>query len=175
MGVFRVRFLGGASADQWTTDDLKRHFGTKKGQVPRVEWIDVFSDTVARIVVVQIDPKRRVIRHANDTPNLTILPTFDRPEYGQYAKFFDTALETQRIDVDDEIKESFAIVCNGACVIDLTIKFENVPGQFVKLLDAERMADRKRMDRQDSLTDATDPGFRMGSQFKIMGDNDPRI
>jgi len=174
MPSFRVRFSGGATADQWTTDDLVRHFGTKDGQVPFIEFIDLFSDTNSRIVVVQVDPKRRKIRHADEAPDLTLLPTFDRPEHGQRAMNFDTDKTTRRIDINDECRESFAVVCNGACIIDMTFTYHNVSGQYVKLLPVERLADRHRMDRQDSLDDSTDPGFRMGRQIRQMGDFDRR-
>jgi len=178
MPSIRVRFLGGITADQWTTDDLRRHFGTKDGQVPFIEFIDLFSDTNSRVVVVQIDPKRRIARHADEAPDLAVLagtrPNFDRPEHGQYAKQFDTDKTTQRMDINEECKQSFAVQCDGVATIDMTIVYHNVSGQYAKLVDVERMADRHRMDRQDSLDDSTDPGFRMGRQIRQMGDFDRR-
>ncbi len=174
MPSIRVRFSGGATSDQWTTDDLKRHFGTKKGEVPFIEYIDVFSDTDSRLLIIVVDPKRRKLRHQDESPDIEVAPGFDRPEHGQYAQNFDTDKTTRRIDINDQCREAFGIVSSGAGVMDLTIVYRNVTGQYVLLLDVERMADRKRMDRQDSLEDSRDPGFRMGRQIRQMGDNDPR-
>lgn len=157
---------------QWDTDELKARFGTKEGEVPLIEYIDMFSDTNSRIVVVAIDPPRRIIRHQDEAPDLTLLPSVDNPQAGQYAKNFDTDKSTQKMELFEEVNATFAIVTNGAAVIDCTIVFRKVPGTYVGRLELERLNDRVRMDRQSSLEDSRTAGFKMGN-FNIVGEKPP--
>lgn len=172
-----MRFNGGNTAEQWDTDKLKAKFGTKEGEVPFLRYIDMFSDTNSRIVIVVVDPGRRIIRHQADgnptPPNIEFSPGFENVQHGQYAKNFDTDKSTQRMDIMDEINSTFAIIASGACVIDCTLVYDKVPGRYTVRSELHRLNDRKHMDRQDSLVDSRTAGFRMG-KLRIIGDNDPR-
>lgn len=176
MPSIRMSFNGGLTAEQWDTDRLRARFGTKDGEIPFIRYIDMDSDTNARRVVVVVDPGRRIIRHNADgnptPPNINLVPGFNQVEHGQYSRNFDTDKSTQRMDIMEDCRQTFAIKANGACIIDCTIVYDKIKGSYMSRVEIERLNDRKHMDRQDSLLDSRSPGFRMGN-LRIIGDNDP--
>ncbi len=165
-------FDGGATPRDYTPNELREMFsiGDKQNVIPFVHSGSVVSNTSARILTIEVDPKRPHLGNSNPAPTASGHGADYR--HGQQRVTITGDLTQIPIQFNRVIKSSLTFVCDAAAVWSITLFYDLVEGQFAPDTDIiERLADRRRMDIYD--TDAAVSGqFRMGTVLK-MGDAAP--
>ncbi len=137
----------------------------EKGFIPFITSLLLTSGTASRALSIGIDPKTpKVLKGSGGSREYS-------PNELQVS--IATDLTPVKIEINMPIKRELLLVSSGSGAWTVTVYYQFIKGNWAPTTEVlERLSDRKKMDRQDSLDDATEGSFRMGDIIQ-MGSRDP--